>query len=275
MTDRHVMTVEAGRCACGQPLPPPPTGGGRARAYCSRACQQRAYRTRTDPAPDPASVAGLLTAVRRVAAALDAGHPADPGDLATVRDDTAGLLARAGHPAAEPAPSGRHVTTAGTARGDAAAEPAAGSRHREDGPPAPVATPAPAPVAAAAPPRTPPARRPARMTVTGPDGLRRTVGPETAAAIRAVTAAPTGQVPALARSGRDPTGWTVTLDGVVLGTLAPRRTLRGGVGGWQPHFPGPGALAVPGGERPTRDAAALALAAALDRMHRRRGRPRG
>lgn len=105
------MTDEVARCAvCTGPLPPPPARGGRARDYCSRACQQRAYRSRAAGRADTGSAAGLLAAVRAVAAALDAGGQADPAQTAAVRDGAADLLARAA--------AVRHVT--GETPGEAA-----------------------------------------------------------------------------------------------------------------------------------------------------------
>ncbi|CUU60851.1 hypothetical protein Ga0074812_14851 [Parafrankia irregularis] len=84
--------------------------------YASRACQQRAYRTRlaaraSTPA-DPPSVAGLLDAVRAVGLALDAAVP-DPELVATLRHEIAGLLARlptAADPGEDPGGPGESLT---------------------------------------------------------------------------------------------------------------------------------------------------------------------
>jgi len=153
MTVRHVTTDEpipAGPCAvCGNPVPPAPARGGRSRDYCSRACQQAAYRARQaarTPPADPASVGALLGAVRALGVVLDAGGTPEPAQVEAVRDETAALFARLGAErhvttaaptapagpdiaatptrAAEPssAPVGHHVTTDGPARLDWGAE---------------------------------------------------------------------------------------------------------------------------------------------------------
>jgi len=71
---------------CGSALPAR-TGRGRSRRYCSRACQQGAYRTRRAPRTDPhARLDDLRTAVAACSAALqrsDAATLAEAADLAT------------------------------------------------------------------------------------------------------------------------------------------------------------------------------------------------
>lgn len=99
MGDRNVTTAAAFcGCGCGQELPMAPAAGGRAPVYASRACRQRAYRTRTATAAtpaDPESVAGLLAAVHALGVVLDAGGRPDPAAVAQVREQTDALLARA------------------------------------------------------------------------------------------------------------------------------------------------------------------------------------
>ncbi|WP_131784452.1 hypothetical protein [Protofrankia symbiont of Coriaria ruscifolia] len=221
------------RCGCGRALPPPPVHGGRAPDYASRACQQRAYRarqaTRTPPA-DPASVAGLLAAVRALAATLDTGAAPQDGQVAAVREGSAALLARAdtavrsARPAPTAPPADRHVTT-------------------ESGSP-----------------DTAPA---ARLTVTAPSGRTITLSPALAAAVSAATDH-ADQPPTLAR---DPDGWTVHLAGVPLGLLRPGYTARGDRRGWQPLQPGAGAPTDPR-VHPSRGAAAAALIVELQALGR-------
>lgn len=114
-------------CPCGADLPP--RRGPRARVYCSRACQQRAYRSRqhqqqqrdvyrpapgdTDrllarydgvPATDLADQ--LARSARRLADALTVGQDGDGADLDVVTQVPAVLAARARHaaPAAQDRP---------------------------------------------------------------------------------------------------------------------------------------------------------------------------
>lgn len=71
---------------------PARTGRGRGRRYCSRACQQNAYRGRRTPPPDPrARLDDLRSSVAACWAALQQGDLAAVGDTA----DTAARAARA------------------------------------------------------------------------------------------------------------------------------------------------------------------------------------
>jgi RNA polymerase sigma-70 factor (TIGR02960 family) len=61
------------RCSqCGRPLPEQDRRRGRATAYCSAACRQKAYRDRKSPSE---SVTELVAAIRRQAGELDPQHP--------------------------------------------------------------------------------------------------------------------------------------------------------------------------------------------------------
>lgn len=97
---------------CGKDLPA--QRGPRARRYCSRACQAKAYRARRqqrdahrltsggeagllaeyDGVASPELADQLALAARRLAGALDAGQPADDSDLAVVTRIPAILAAR-------------------------------------------------------------------------------------------------------------------------------------------------------------------------------------
>ncbi len=98
---------------CGEDLPA--RRGPRARRYCSRACQAKAYRARQrqrdahrlasggeadllaeyDGVASPDLADQLVLAARRLAGALDAGQPADDSDLGVVARIPAVLAARA------------------------------------------------------------------------------------------------------------------------------------------------------------------------------------
>jgi len=64
--------------------------------YCSRACQQRAYRHRAATrATDPPTIAALLAAIRELDATLTAGQAPTNAQLTAVAERTNALLNRA------------------------------------------------------------------------------------------------------------------------------------------------------------------------------------
>ncbi|MFF4763351.1 hypothetical protein [Streptomyces sp. NPDC001292] len=140
---------------CGADLPA--QRGPRARRYCSRACQAKAYRarqrqrdahllaigdapgllTRYDGVPASELADQLALAARRLAAALTAGQPVDDFDLGVLARLPAVLTARA-HQAAPTATAGetavrRDQTAAPTAPADAAAVTGPGASRDDSG----------------------------------------------------------------------------------------------------------------------------------------------
>lgn len=126
---------------CGKDLPA--QRGPRARRYCSRACQAKAYRARQrqrdthrltsgeeagllaeyDGVASPELADRLALAARRLAGALDAGQPADDFDLAAVARIPAVLAARA-HRAGSAGQARQDISDARTASRAAVVDPA-------------------------------------------------------------------------------------------------------------------------------------------------------
>ncbi|MEX5636450.1 hypothetical protein [Parafrankia sp. FMc2] len=260
MVDRHVMNgpVPADGlcgCGCGRTCPAAPAGGGRVPRYASRGCQQRAYRARqaarATPPADPASVAGLLDAIRDLAGVLDAGGQPDDALLAVVRDGTTVLLARAipapaaptpdadrlaALPPAAPSPGtspnprpSRDDRSERTGPAPAATVPALpDDRHVATAPAVPVAGPeevAPRPAGSR--------RRRERPVVLRTDRGDRPLSPELSAAVRAVVNASEGDTPVVRRVDSDVSGTQdVHVGGVLLGTVRPAYGPHGGKA-WQ------------------------------------------
>lgn len=225
-------------CGCGAPVGPAPARGGRAPAWATAACRQRAYRRRTTARPaDPPSVTGLLTAVRELARVVDGGAVPTAGQMAAVRDGAAALLDRAG----ALLPTDRHETTDAPHAGPAEPTPrgpATAPTDRHDTTDAPHAGPA------EPNPRGPTTAPTDRHETTGADRPASTDRHETtdvvaavrkdrealAAAVRAVRLAAPGAAPAFVRAEHGE--WRITLGGTTLGWLRPTYGARGR-SGWE------------------------------------------
>ncbi|TCJ34579.1 hypothetical protein E0504_31725 [Parafrankia sp. BMG5.11] len=242
-------------CGCGRTCPAAPAGGGRVPRYASHGCQQRAYRARqaarTVPPADPASVAGLLDAIRALAGVLDAGGRPDDALLAVVRDGMTALLSRATPAPEAPAPAADRVAalspaapSSGTSpdlrtpRDDrsgraghalAAAVPVLpDDRHVAAAQAVPVAGPD-----EAVPRPAGSRRRRERPVVIRTDRGDKALSPELSAAVRAVVNSAEGDTPVVRRVDSDVSGTQdVHVGGVLLGTVRPAYGPHGGKA-WQ------------------------------------------
>ncbi|MGW5124553.1 hypothetical protein ACWEQ7_10955 [Streptomyces sp. NPDC004069] len=258
---------------CGADLPA--QRGPRARLYCSRACQAKAYRARQRqrdahrlaagdapglftqyegvPASELADQLGL--AARRLAAALTAGHPVDGSDLGVLARIPAVLTARA-HQAAAAATAGetavrRDQVTAATAPADTAAVTRSGSSRDGSGRSARAARPA---TRAA---KTSRGDSAAQATPKGIEPRPQKLAKKKAHAV--VDAAKLVRHP----EQRDNHGWILRSGDTVIGHVEPTYggTSRSGRNGWT------GRLGIhPGPRCRTRDEAAVDLAARWIRL---------